>query len=193
MVSTTYHSAVRQRRNSAGLNEGRGVVSAVVLVCFTVILGCDDAKEREMKPTNGVCESLEMYGLVTKFEVAPVRIKNRDNFTISMEMKNVSSGLVRFRYSTCIEEHLELRDAHGNVVAWKDGAPLPECPRFELDIKAGETLNRKAQFKFGKFYAVAPGTYSLHFKYDKRLMEKPPLKDPWVPWSKNPIKIAVLE
>jgi hypothetical protein len=101
---------------------------------------------------------------------------------------------VKFRYIAWIESHVRLLDSEGQAVPLKQGAPILECPYLEVEIQAGKTVERTAQFDFGTYYSVPAGTYTISFEYDLRLMKAPaPGKNPWVPWGTSRHKIVVRE
>ncbi len=135
-----------------------------------------------------------LFGVVTEFAVQPIKIKHADKLQITLKMTNVTREPVKFRYISCIESHVKLFNAEGKGVSLKQGAPILECPYLEVEIQAGATAERTAQFGFGTYYSVPDGTYTISFDYDLRLMKAPALgKDPWVSWGKSRHKIIVKE
>ena len=135
-----------------------------------------------------------LFGVVTEFSIQPTEIKHADKLQITLKMTNVTREPVKFRYSCCIESHVRLFDSKGEHVHWKQGAPIPECPYQEIEIKPGTTVERKEAFPFGRYYSVPAGTYAMAFEYDLRLMKAPEAgKDPWVSWSKSRLKVKVKE
>jgi hypothetical protein len=166
---------------------------AATLLALLLSLGCGDTRSTNSEigttPESATTESKEIYGVVTKFEVTPVSITHDETLSITMNFKNVTDSDVRFYISGCIVDHLELLGANGNLVAFKNGAPISECPRLDVWLNAGGIAIREMTFRLGEFYSLSPGTYYIHFRYDRRLMEKSSLNDNC--WSKQPVKIEV--
>jgi hypothetical protein len=147
----------------------------------------------QIKPPADKRESA-LFGVVTVFAVTPAKIRHSDEVQITLKMTNMTPKPVQFRYSACIEQHVELFDSDGNKVYWKNGAPIPECPYLEVEIQPAATIERTASFAFGRYYAVADGIYEIGFKYDQRLMSAAePKKDPWLSWGRARLKLEVKE
>lgn len=171
-----------------------------LLLSLPMILfaACDEnprpkLEDLEIIPANEVVESPEMYGVVTKFSLSRLPTDNRQSITVTMEMTNVSTKDVHFRYDACFEHHIAIRDTNHAMVYIKNGAPISHCPYLEEKIKPGETITRLISVPIDKFYALPVGTYFVQFAYDRHLMEKPPLEESRVVWSKAPIRITVRE
>lgn len=147
---------------------------------------CQNAKSPPDKP------NIAVHGVVAEFAVHSLEFTHADDVKIALKLTNITEKPVRFRYSCCIELHIDLRGADGKLVYWKTGAPIPECPYQEVEIKPGATVERKAVLPFGRFYSVKAGSYTMGFRYDLRLMSPVDAgKESWVPWSKSRIKVTV--
>ena len=130
-------------------------------------------------------------GVVTRFKVMPSEISSTDVITVDLRMTNVTSNRVKFRYSGCIQNHIDLFSSHGKLVVWKQGAPLLECPYIEVTIEPRATVERTARFKFGDHYSVPPAEYEMRFKYDLRLIKPDSLQKQWVPWTNTQFKLII--
>jgi hypothetical protein len=84
-------------------------------------------------------------------------------------------------------------DADYEHVHWKDGAPgCCLCPLYEVELQAGETVERTTPFHFGTLYSVDPGDYPVAFRYDLRLFMPPnAVQRSWVPWSNARLRVKV--
>jgi hypothetical protein len=132
-----------------------------------------------------------VFGILTKFSVSPAEIALSDRVHIHLHLTNVTADPVEFRYIACIEDHIELLDTNDRVVWQREGAPIHSCPYEEVRIAAGETVEREEGFQFDDYYSVPAGEYQLRFKYDARLMQGAPVRDPWIPWSKKSLPLVV--
>lgn len=123
--------------------------------------------------------------------VAPAKIRSNGRVNVTWRMTNVTAKPVRFRYIPEIVCHVRLYDRGGRLVFHKQGALIPEVPYLEVEIPAGQTVERSGGFVFGEYYSVRPGAHELWFEYDTRLMGDM-RKDPSVPWSDAGCKLEIL-
>lgn len=158
----------------------------------SLLAAADEGKAGQIAKRPVDKANIVLNGVVAEFAVSPVAFTHATKLQVAIKLTNGTEKPVKFRYSCCIEEHIELYDSNGKYVFWKQGAPIPECPYQEIEIKAGATVERKESFHFGTFYSVEPGDYTMAFKYDLRLIKgREAGKDPWVSWSKARLKVAV--
>jgi translation initiation factor IF-1 len=152
--------------------------------------GC--MKARSMSTSTSDAQP-NLAGIQTTITIEPMTISQGDKIRVTLSMSNKTSDDVRFRYSACIEDHIDLLDSKGEVICRRDGAPITECPYLEVQINAGKTVERTEELDFGKYYLVPPGEYALRFKYDMRLIKAEKDPRPWVPWTNSKLKLIVKE
>jgi len=111
-------------------------------LCLVFALG-DDMGVKDGKPELMVC------GVETTFDVKLQSLSPKDKVCIELTMTNKTQGSIRFKYSSCIEMHVQLFDSRDKLVPWKQGAPVLECPYTEVEIGAGKTVHRSEEFVFG--------------------------------------------
>src|SRR5271166_2863229 len=80
-------------------------------------------QENSMALPKGV-SGAPLFGIVTTFGITPTVVTHSDSVLITLTMTNIEKEPVRFRYLSCIEHHVELYDASGELVFWKSGAML---------------------------------------------------------------------
>jgi len=164
-----------------------------LLASALLLAGCaPDPESQSYTEQSQKDEVGPLYGVITEFTISPTEIKHADVITVTLKMTNKTAEPIKFRYSGCIEQHVDLFDSQGLVVFLKNGAPVLECPYFEVEIKPGETIEQPAPFHFGTYYSAKPGTYRIGFRYDRRFMERSFKGDyPWIPWGNVRLKLTV--
>lgn len=127
---------------------------------------------------------LSLFGVEATFEIAPPTISLRDRVRVELMLTNPTSSDITLKYMSCFESHFQLFTEQGKLIAWKDGAPIPECGYTEVQIKAKGAVQKTEEFAFGDYYAVPAGRYVAGLIFDKRLMESvPPGSAPWTAWT----------
>lgn len=134
----------------------------------------------------GQCERNDgvelLYGIKSTFNA----ISDKDNnLRLDMTLKNIGNRQVKFRYSACLIEHIQITDQYGTLVSVRDDARLPNCPLQEVTIEANRSISVSSFVALSEYFELPSGLYRIRLKYDRRLMEDTTSNRPFTTWGRS--------
>ena len=108
-------------------------------------------------------------GVTARFRLLNRSLRLNEPLNVRLTLRNSSDHPVEFRYFRLLQ-HIDVFGSNGERVMIKLNAPFFESPADKIRLKPGETLHRTESIRLSTLYDLAPGDYSLCFKYDLRLL-----------------------